>query len=168
MERRRPGVAKSETPAGDEVWPGLRKGLSMDEAKGYVWGPINAEDLAPVPASPWLITSGMTGISAAHGRLYAVDRRDYSCNEIFPYLGSSAPDEARFGKQAPWIPCSSSLMASTSPPGLTALTSSTSSITAGGSRSRCSKSSWAASGQYSAGSERLSYPDPPSATMSPP
>jgi hypothetical protein len=72
----------------------------MDEAKGYVWGPINAEDLAPVPASPWLITSGMTGISAAQGRLYAVDRRDYSCNEIFPYLGSSAPDEARFGKQA--------------------------------------------------------------------
>jgi hypothetical protein len=76
----------------------------MDEAKGYVWGPINAEDLAPVPASPWLITSGMTGISAAQGRLYAVDLRDYSCNEIFPYLGSSAPDAARFGKQAPLDP----------------------------------------------------------------
>jgi hypothetical protein len=76
----------------------------MDEAKGYVWGPINAEDLAPVPASPWLITSGMTGISAAQGRLYAVDVRDFSCNEIFPYLGSSAPDEGRFGKQAPLDP----------------------------------------------------------------
>ncbi len=76
----------------------------MSEAKGYVWGPINAEDLAPVPATSWVVTSGMTGVSAAQGRLYAVDRRDHSCNEIFPYLASYALDEERFGRMAPLDP----------------------------------------------------------------
>jgi hypothetical protein len=69
------------------------------KAKGYVWGPINAEDLAPVAATNWVITSGMTGATAAQGRLYAIDRRDHSCNEIFPYQASYAPDEKRFGTQ---------------------------------------------------------------------
>ena len=76
----------------------------MSEAKGYVWGPINAEDLAPVPASRWVVTSGMTGVSAAQGRLYAVDVRDHSCNEIFPYLTSYVLDEERFGSLAPLDP----------------------------------------------------------------
>jgi hypothetical protein len=76
----------------------------VSEAKGYVWGPINAEDLAPVPATSWVVTSGMTGVSAAQGRLYAVDRRDHSCNEIFPYLASYALDEERFGSMAPLDP----------------------------------------------------------------
>jgi hypothetical protein len=71
----------------------------MAKAKGYVWGPINAEDLAPVGATNWVITSGMTGATAAQGRLYAIDRRDHSCNEIFPYQASYAPDETRFGAQ---------------------------------------------------------------------
>jgi hypothetical protein len=72
----------------------------MTTAKGYVWGPINAEDLAPVPGGEWLITSGMIGVSAPQGRLYAVDTRDGSCNEIFPYLASYVLDEERFGSQA--------------------------------------------------------------------
>jgi hypothetical protein len=76
----------------------------MDEAKGYVWGPINAEDLATVPATNWVITSGMTGATATQGRLYAVDGRDYSCNEIFPYFASYAPDGERFGSQTPLDP----------------------------------------------------------------
>ncbi|MGO8861405.1 MAG: hypothetical protein ACLQRH_11665 [Acidimicrobiales bacterium] len=76
----------------------------MSEAKGYVWGPINAEDLAPVPASKWIVTSGMTGVSAAQGRLYAVDAGDHSCNEIFPYLASYALDADRFGSHAPLEP----------------------------------------------------------------
>ena len=42
---------------------------------GRVWGPINAEDLALVPDSDWVITSGMTGPGAPQGRLYAIDRR---------------------------------------------------------------------------------------------
>ena len=46
----------------------------------------------------------MTGVSAAQGRLYAVDRRDHSCNEIFPYLASYALDEERFGSMAPLDP----------------------------------------------------------------
>ena len=76
----------------------------MDKARGYVWGPINAEDLAAVPASNWVITSGMTGVTATQGRLYAIDRRDHSCNEIFPYVASYAPDENRFGDQTPLDP----------------------------------------------------------------
>ena len=47
----------------------------MDKARGYVWGPINAEDLAAVPESNWVITSGMTGVTATQGRLYAIDWR---------------------------------------------------------------------------------------------
>lgn len=66
---------------------------------GYIWGPINAEDLAMVQGTDWVITSGMTGPGAPHGRLYAIDRRDHSCNEIFPYLVELALDEARFGGQ---------------------------------------------------------------------
>lgn len=66
---------------------------------GYVWGPINAEDLAPVPRSPWVITSGMIGPGASIGRLYAIHCEDRSCNEILPYLLSHTLDAARFGPQ---------------------------------------------------------------------
>jgi hypothetical protein len=72
----------------------------MNETKGHVWGPINAEDLAPVSGGEWLLTSGMTGATAPYGRLYAVHTGDHSCNEVFPYLASYALDEDRFGNQA--------------------------------------------------------------------
>jgi hypothetical protein len=71
---------------------------------GYVWGPINAEDLVGVPGTEWVITSGMTGPGAPQGRLYAVDRRDLSCSELFPYRLAQALDTARFGAQAPLDP----------------------------------------------------------------
>ncbi len=71
---------------------------------GRIWGPINAEDLAIVPGSDWVITSGMTGPGAPLGRLYAVDRRDHSCNEICPYLVETALDAGRFGEQDPFDP----------------------------------------------------------------
>jgi sugar lactone lactonase YvrE len=65
----------------------------------YIWGPVNAEDLAPIPGTDWIITSGMTGPSAPIGRLYAVDRRDGSSSEICPYRLDLALDESRFGAQ---------------------------------------------------------------------
>src|SRR4051812_19983856 len=71
---------------------------------GYVWGPINAEDLVQVPGTDWVVTSGMTGPGATQGRLYAVDSRDYSCSELFPYRLSPALDAARFGEQPPLDP----------------------------------------------------------------
>lgn len=66
---------------------------------GYVWGPINAEDLVDVPGTEWIVTSGMTGPGASQGRLYAVHRGDLSCSELFPYRLSHALDAARFGAQ---------------------------------------------------------------------
>ena len=66
---------------------------------GYVWGPINAEDLVGVPDSDWIITSGMTGPGAPLGRLYAVHVGDASCSEILPYRVTHALDTARFGAQ---------------------------------------------------------------------
>jgi len=64
-----------------------------------IWGPVNAEDLAPVPGTDWVITSGMTGPSAPIGRIYAIDARDGSSSEICPYRLGIALDEARFGPQ---------------------------------------------------------------------
>src|SRR5262245_13128525 len=66
---------------------------------GYVWGPINAEDLVGVPGSDWIITSGMTGPGAPLGRLYAVQIGDASCSEILPYRVTHALDTERFGAQ---------------------------------------------------------------------
>jgi hypothetical protein len=70
---------------------------------GYIWGPINAEDLIAVPGTDWILTSGLVGRGqsggAYFGRLYAVHRHDRSCNEIFPHLVTFEPDNSRFGKQ---------------------------------------------------------------------
>jgi hypothetical protein len=71
-----------------------------DRPCGYVWGPINAEDLAGIAGTPWIVTSGMTGPGASLGRLYVVHRDDLSCSELFPYRVEQALDEARFGAQA--------------------------------------------------------------------
>lgn len=55
-----------------------------------VHGPVNAEDLALVPGTDWVLTSGMRGPTASRGRLYAVDARDRSCAEVFPYGARTA------------------------------------------------------------------------------
>jgi hypothetical protein len=75
-----------------------------DRPCGYVWGPINAEDLAGIPGTQWIVTSGMTGPGASLGRLYVVHRDDASCSELFPYRLTHALDEARFGVQSPLDP----------------------------------------------------------------
>lgn len=61
----------------------------MKRYVGRIWGPVNAEDLCPVPGTDWVLTSGMQGPTAPEGRLYAVDRRDLSCTEIYPYSARS-------------------------------------------------------------------------------
>jgi hypothetical protein len=60
---------------------------------GIIRGPINPEDLAPVPGTDWVITSGMTGPCAPLGRLYSIDTRDHSCSEIFPWDADFEPDD---------------------------------------------------------------------------
>jgi sugar lactone lactonase YvrE len=68
----------------------------MLQSNGRVWGPVNSEDLVDVPGTPWVIASGMRGPTAPLGRLYAIDRRDRSCNEVFPYDADFAAHE-RYG-----------------------------------------------------------------------
>ena len=44
----------------------------------FLCGPINPEDLAPVPQSPWLI------VSSREGHLYLADTRDHTSTVLFP------------------------------------------------------------------------------------
>ncbi len=60
----------------------------------FVCGPVNPEDLAAVPDSPWVIVSSM----ADDGHLYATDTRDRTSRQVYP-IESSAPrhDAALYG-----------------------------------------------------------------------
>ena len=60
----------------------------------FVCGPVNPEDLAAVPDSPWVIVSSM----ADDGHLYATDSRDHTSRLLFP-VDDSAPrhDTALYG-----------------------------------------------------------------------
>ena len=60
----------------------------------FVCGPVNPEDLAAVPDSPWVIVASMVD----DGHLYATDTRDHSSRPIYP-LDASAPrhDTVTFG-----------------------------------------------------------------------
>lgn len=49
--------------------------MSNPSSYFYVMGPRNAEDLAPVPNTPWFIASGMADAVGGRGGLYVVDRR---------------------------------------------------------------------------------------------
>ncbi|WP_344418255.1 hypothetical protein [Pseudonocardia ailaonensis] len=65
--------------------------------KGIVRGPVNAEKIAHVPGTPWIITSGEPSRSVPYGRLYAVDTRDNSAQEVYPYRSSTRHDPETFG-----------------------------------------------------------------------
>ena len=58
----------------------------------FLCGPVNPEDLAPVPQSPWVI------VSSREGHLYLADTRDYTSTVLFP-TGTSRPehDTATYG-----------------------------------------------------------------------
>jgi sugar lactone lactonase YvrE len=72
----------------------------MLKMTGRLWGPINAEDLVPVPGTAWVVTSGMRGPTAPLGRLYAIDTRNGSCAEFFPYNAAFAA-HPRYGDTPP-------------------------------------------------------------------
>ncbi|MGD9795211.1 MAG: SMP-30/gluconolactonase/LRE family protein [Acidimicrobiia bacterium] len=71
--------------------------MALGMLNGYVWGPINPEDVVPIPGTTWVVASGMLGPTAPLGRLYIIDRHDLSCSELFPYGGRFEPDIDRFG-----------------------------------------------------------------------
>lgn len=64
---------------------------------GRVAGPINAEDITTVPGTPWVVTSGMKSQTVPYGRLYAIDTRDRSAQEIYPYGVTARHDSALYG-----------------------------------------------------------------------
>jgi len=66
------------------------------ELEGIIHGPINAEDLALVPGTPWVVTSGMRGPTAPQAHLYAIDRRDGSASELYPYKAGVDHDTATY------------------------------------------------------------------------
>jgi hypothetical protein len=56
----------------------------------FICGLKSPEDLAHVPASNWVIVSGMADAQSHRGQLYAVNSRDKSFKSIYP-LASSQP-----------------------------------------------------------------------------
>jgi len=69
------------------------------ELKGVIHGPINAEDLAAVPGTPWIVTSGMRGPTAPQANLYLIDRRDGAASELYPYRVGVDHDTATYGSE---------------------------------------------------------------------
>ncbi|MGE0230208.1 MAG: hypothetical protein AB7O39_06705 [Flavobacteriaceae bacterium] len=63
----------------------------------FVRGLVNPEDLAVVPGTDWVITSGLAGPSHPRGRLYLVHARTRRHEELFPANGTFALDRAQFG-----------------------------------------------------------------------
>jgi hypothetical protein len=67
------------------------------EVTGIVRGPINSEDLTPIPGTDWIVACGHVGPTVSTGRLYVVDTRDLSCTELFPYNLTFDPDRTLTG-----------------------------------------------------------------------
>ena len=60
----------------------------------FLCGPVNTEDLAPIPESPWVIVSSMVD----GGDLYLADTRDNTATVLFsPATGAADHDTATYG-----------------------------------------------------------------------
>jgi hypothetical protein len=75
------------------MWP-------ADTAVGFVTDVYSPEDLAHVPGSDWLVTSGMSG-PHTQGHLYAVNQSTKTAMEIFPATGKVRLDEQTYGSVEP-------------------------------------------------------------------
>jgi hypothetical protein len=51
---------------------------------GFVVGPLNAEDLEPIPGGCWMIASGMVIGEQTQGHLYLIDTEAKTSEELFP------------------------------------------------------------------------------------
>jgi hypothetical protein len=54
---------------------------------------FNAEDLAPIAGTPWVIASSMAGGDQSSGKLVAIDRRDGSVRPLYPAPGAQGASE---------------------------------------------------------------------------
>ena len=60
----------------------------------FLCGPVNTEDLAPIPESPWVIVSSMVD----GGDLHLADTRDNTTTVLFsPATGAADHDTATYG-----------------------------------------------------------------------
>jgi hypothetical protein len=66
----------------------------------FVTDIYSAEDLARVPGTRWLVTSGMAGPDT-QGHLYAVDTEGLKAVEIYPTGGEDRPDREGYGDHGP-------------------------------------------------------------------
>lgn len=71
----------------------------------FICGPRNAEDLAVIPQSQWIITSGLAGANGLGGAIYLIDRRDDSWMEL--YGAESADRNNSVGEAFPYSDCRS-------------------------------------------------------------
>jgi hypothetical protein len=65
---------------------------------GFICGPLNAEDLVPVPGTGWIVAGGMDGGGAGgHGALHLIDSRDKSWKMLFSGgAAQTQPDKAAY------------------------------------------------------------------------
>jgi hypothetical protein len=75
--------------------------LSFAREPRFVQGPYNAEDLAWIPGTDWMITSGMASIGHPQGHLYLVDVREKTAKELFPGTVAYRLDSDTYGASAP-------------------------------------------------------------------
>ena len=64
---------------------------------GFITGLYNAEDLARVPGTRWLIASGMAGTEHPQGHMYLVDSLAKTGEELFPSQVAFAPSGGIYG-----------------------------------------------------------------------
>jgi sugar lactone lactonase YvrE len=94
------GLACAATPPAAPA-----SGCSPDGALHYVCGPVNAEDLARIGNTRWLVTSGMDGPlnggAPARGHLYLVDHQAKSWVDWFPGAAPASRHDTRMFKECP-------------------------------------------------------------------
>lgn len=63
----------------------------------FVCGLTNAEDLVPVPGTPWIVASGMADGAQAAGHIYLVNARDRTARVLLPGHVLYRQDRATYG-----------------------------------------------------------------------
>src|SRR4051812_2618840 len=66
----------------------------------FVHGPVNVEDVALVPGTPWLVGSGMTSRSHPTGALHLIDTEAMTWQRVAPDARPARHD-ARYGPAGP-------------------------------------------------------------------
>jgi hypothetical protein len=66
------------------------------EDKGFICGPVNAEDLVRIPGTDWVIASRMAGPKDTQGMFYLLNAKDHSWRALAIDAVQAAPDTAAY------------------------------------------------------------------------